>query len=155
MDATAKLPLFDRLSGELSPFMHGRGLSADGLQRSIRLDLERLLNTRNGLTVREFLDCDGGVMHYGMPDTLALSALADQVLLSHIVRKAIDLYEPRLSRVDIQVLADKQALHRLKVQVRGAVKLGGHLSRVDFELDLGGSTATVVAGGSAAPKGAM
>ena len=56
--------MFDRLTGHLSSTNDGTGLSADGLQRSICLDLERLLNTRNGMTVQQFLDCDGGVMHY-------------------------------------------------------------------------------------------
>ena len=147
--------MFDRLTGHLSSPHDGTGLSADGLQRSICLDLERLLNTRNGMTVRQFLDCDGGVMHYGTPDTLALSTLSDQVLLSNVLKKALVLFEPRLSRIEIRVVADVHAPQKMNAQIRGAVNVNGHHSRVDFDLELGGATAKVGAGGSVGPKGVM
>ena len=139
MELVAKIPLLDRLTGQLMGSRDGRNLQADGLNLSLCRDLERLFSSRNGLTISEFLNCAGGVMYYGTPDTLDLSPQSgrDIRLLEDVLRHAITLYEPRLLNTTIVARPDENNKYGVNVQLKAAVRLGGQLRRVDFDLQMG------------------
>lgn len=143
--AASHIPLFDRIAGGVESSPDGRLLEAGGLQRSLQLDLSRLFNVRNSLTIDEFLACEGTVLHYGLPDLLRLSAQsdADLALLEQVVRHGIALYEPRLTQVQVTASQDPRRPTRARVAIAAAVMLGRQLCRVDFALALDGQSAEV------------
>lgn len=130
------MPLFDRIAGFPDASIDGRLMDSGGLRRSLLRDLSRLLNVRNGRSVKDFLAADVSVLDYGMPDLLSLSPQSeeDMHLLEKSVARAIALFEPRLSHV--QVAADAHPARRsaARVTIAGAVNVGPQLCRVDFDL---------------------
>lgn len=130
------VPLFDRLAGTAPESADGRLLEAGGLEASVRRDLSRLFNVRNGLTIEEFLAADGTVLHYGLPDLLSLSAQSDADLqrLAEVVAHGIALYEPRLSHVQVRARPDAVKHRSVRLAISAAVSVGRQLCRVDFDL---------------------
>ncbi|RYE99799.1 MAG: type VI secretion system baseplate subunit TssE [Oxalobacteraceae bacterium] len=142
---TASLvPFFDRLTGA-SHSPDGRLLDGGGLQRSLQLDLLRLFNVRNTMTIQDFLDGDPTVLHYGLPDMLSLSAQSDQDLRTwaRVLERGIALYEPRLSQVRVTVAADRARPTAAQATIVAAVRLGRQLCRVDFEVALDARHASI------------
>lgn len=134
------VPLFDRLAGGLDASPDGRLLDGPALQRSLQLDLLRLFNVRNAMTIQEFLTGDPTVLDYGLPDALALSAQSDQDLVTWagVIERAIALYETRLSRVRVTVVPDRARPTAARVGIVAAVRLGQQLCRVEFKVELDG-----------------
>lgn len=134
--SASSVPLFDRLSGSAPESADGRLLDAGGLEASLRRDLSRLFNVRNGLTIDEFLASEGTVLDYGLPDLLALSAQSDADLqrLADVVARGIALFEPRLSHVQVSARPDRSTGHGARVLISAAVAVGRELCRVDFDL---------------------
>lgn len=103
-----RTPLFDRLVDndpllrreELRPM---RTLDRGGLKKSIRRELERLLNTRSFLPADRLAARERSVIDYGVPDFSTFSARshADRQRLAAVLCQAIAVYEPRLSGVRI------------------------------------------------------
>lgn len=141
--AGSLVPLFDRLSGELAASADGRLLDAGGLQHSLRQDLIRLFNARNGLTIDQFLAGAPTALHYGLPDTLGLSpqSAGDLARWGLVMERAIALYEPRLSQVRVQVTADRASPMVARVNIGAAVALGRQLCQVHFDVMLEGQAA--------------
>jgi type VI secretion system protein ImpF len=139
------MPLFDRLSGDLPASADGRVLDAGGLQQSLRRDLIRLFNARNGLTIDQFLANAHTSLQYGMPDTLGLSphSASDLERWGLVTARAIALYEPRLSDVRVQVSADRSSPMVARVNIGAAVALGRQLCQVHFEVMLDGQAASL------------
>lgn len=143
-------PLFDRLAGEPAAPGDGRTLDAHGLQQSLQLDLTRLFNVRNGLTIEQFLadrtDAPTS-LNYGLPDTLALSpqSQGDLARWELVIVRAIALYEPRLSRVTVQVKPDRSSPMSARVTIGAAVALGRQLCQVHFDVLLDQRNATLAA----------
>jgi type VI secretion system protein ImpF len=144
---TASLvPLFDRLTGMPHASPDGRLLDGGGLQHSLQLDLLRLFNVRNGLTIQQFLDADDPtVLHYGLPDMLRLSPQSDQDLAtwSQVLARSLALYEPRLSHVRIDVRPDPARPYAARAGIAAVVMLGQQQCRVDFAVALDPRSATV------------
>lgn len=136
--AAQAVPLFDRLVGKLNASADGWLLHEGGLQHSLREDLARLFNTRNGLSIEEFLGDAPNALHYGLPDTLGLSprSAADLARWETVVARAISLYEPRLSQVRVHILRDASRPAAALIQIDAAVALGWHLSQVHFHVAL-------------------
>jgi type VI secretion system protein ImpF len=111
---------------------------AAGLQASIANELASLLNTRSSLTMGEFLQCQGTVLDFGIPDFSSLSCKSsdDLAAVSQAVQHAIALFEPRLSLTQVVATHDDSSNHRgqAKLQISGAVRLGMTLRRVDFDI---------------------
>ncbi|HAT33002.1 MAG TPA: type VI secretion system baseplate subunit TssE [Janthinobacterium sp.] len=141
--AITAVPLFDRLSGVFPPSADGRLLDGVGLQHSLQLDLGRLFNVRNGLTVREFLDREPSVLHYGLPDTLSLSPNSefDLQLWAEVLSHCIAAFEPRLSRVQVSVSADPDKAYGARASIAAAVTVGTQVCRVNFDVALDASSA--------------
>lgn len=136
---TSAVPLFQRLCARDGDLGDVASFDALGLQTSIANELACLLNTRCGLTMDEFLKCQGTVLDYGIADFSALSCQStdDLMLVSQAVQHAVALFEPRLSHTEVRVTrgADSQPGHA-QLHITGAVRLGLTLRRVDFEIPL-------------------
>jgi type VI secretion system protein ImpF len=89
------------------------------------------------LTLSEFLQCQGTVLEFGIPDFSSLSCRStdDLATVSQAVQHAISLFEPRLSHTQVVAMQDDSG-HRgqAKLQISGAVLLGMVLRRVDFDI---------------------
>lgn len=145
---TASLvPFFDRLAGALHVSADGRLLDGGGLQHSLQLDLLRLFNVRNSMTIQEFLTGDPTVLHFGLPDMLGLSAQSDQDLAtwSQVLQRSIALFEPRLSHVGITCRADQARPYAAHASIAAVVSLNDQLCRVSFDVALDARSAVMQA----------
>lgn len=137
LSRSAAIPMLQRLCARDGEVGDAASFDAAGLQASIANELAILLNTRCGLTMAEFLDCQGTVLDFGVPDFSALSCRSSQDLnlLSQVVQHAIALFEPRLSHTQvIAVDAMSSQPGQAHLQISGAVRLGLTLRRVDFDI---------------------
>ena len=147
MPISTPMPLFDRLCRELLATAHDETSDSDVLQRSLRQDMVRLFNVRNGLTTEQFLGDPPTALHYGLPDTLGLSpqSAADTARWELVVARAIALYEPRLSQLHVHITHDGRYPAAVHINIDAAVALGWHLSRVHFHVLLDDGTAQLAA----------
>ena len=137
LSRSSAVPLFQRLCARDGEPGDATSFDAVGLQASIANELAGLLNTRCGLTMAEFLECQGTVLDYGVPDFSALSCRStdDLNLVSKAVQHAIELFEPRLSHTEVQAThSDASLPGRAQLHIMGAVRLGLTLRRVDFDM---------------------
>ena len=130
--------LFDRLCAADSVSAPKQTPVAQGLRESLRRELLRLLNTRNGLSHAQFLVCEGSVLHYGLPDLLGLCPQSDADLqgVSQLVEHGIRLFEPRLSDVRVQAWRDPADAARARLTVRASVRAASAGQRVAFAVVL-------------------
>lgn len=136
---TASLvPLFDRLTGIAHASQDGRLLDAGGLQHSLQLDLARLFNVRNSLTIQQYLDCEPSVLHYGLPDMLGLSpqSQVDLERWAEVLQRCLAMNEPRLSHVRVAVHPDPARPYSARAAITAAVLMGQQLCRVNFDMAL-------------------
>jgi type VI secretion system protein ImpF len=130
------LPLFDRFSAPLSdaPVLP----PAEALQRSLRLDLTRLFNVRNRLTIDDFLNGAPTALDYGLPDTLHLSAQSatDLQRWQQVIVRAIALYEPRLRQVTVKVAPAADWPMLAWVAITATAFLGSERTLFRFEAGL-------------------
>jgi type VI secretion system protein ImpF len=132
----ASTPLFERLQGGDATQL-GHVMSPAQLELSIGRELSRLLNTRSGLVLRDFMESGGTTLDYGIPDVSALSSRSqsDLDLLQSAIAKAIAMYEPRLKNVIVK--ADSSATDATtRVAISGAVTIDMKLRSLNFELQL-------------------
>ena len=90
-----------------------RILDREGLMRSIRLELHRLLNTRSYYSADANGRRERTVIDYGLPDYSALYTRnpEDHKRLAALVQSTVEAYEPRIRNVRIEViLADDGGL---------------------------------------------
>jgi type VI secretion system protein ImpF len=137
LSRSAAIPLFQRLCARDGEMGDAADFDSAGLQTSIANELASLLNTRSGLTMAEFLKCQGTVLDFGIPDFSSLScrSTSDLASVSQAVQHAIALFEPRLSHTQVIAIHDDSG-HRgqANLQISGAVRLGMTLRRVDFDI---------------------
>jgi len=124
--ASSIAPFFDRLCGADFAVLNGVYLDARGFQKSLLLDLSRLLNTRCDLTIDEYMGSSGHVMNYGLPaiSTLSSNAKKDLQRLAQLIQHAIKLYEPRLKQVRVNALSDPDDFKSVQVEIQAAVIFG-------------------------------
>ncbi len=130
--------LFDRLcAGDSVPAQKQTSVD-EGPRESLRRELLRLLNTRNGLSRAQFLACEGSVLHYGLPDLLGLCPQSDADLqgLSQLVEHGIRLFEPRLSDVRVQAWRDLADPVLARLTVRASIRDASAGERVTFAVVL-------------------
>lgn len=137
LSRSSAVPLFQRICARDGEPGEASSFDAAGLQASIANELSVLLNTRCGSTMAEFLECQGTVLDYGVPDFSALSCRSteDLTLVSQAVQHAIALFEPRLSHTEVRAThIDASQPGRAQLHIVGAVRLGLTLRRVDFDM---------------------
>jgi type VI secretion system protein ImpF len=145
--ALSLVPLFDRLDGELAASADGRTLDGHGLQQSLQLDLTRLFNSRNGLTIEQFLGGAPTALNYGLPDMLGLSSQSagDLARWELVMVRALALYEPRLYQVQVTIRADRASPVCARVTIAAAALVGRQLRQVHFDVLLDQRSATLAA----------
>ncbi|MGK3997862.1 type VI secretion system baseplate subunit TssE [Sorangium sp. So ce1024] len=123
-----RVPLFDRLvdddpsqRGEVRP---RRSHDLDALRASVRRELERLLGTRCPVPGDVALARQRTVIDYGLPD-LDLGGRAlikeERLRVARLVRQTIEAYEPRLARVEVELLDPAEGDARYRVALRAVL----------------------------------
>ncbi len=107
------------------------------LRRSVRRDLECLLNTRWRCTDADRVPpgLEGSLVNYGLPDFSGgnLQAAQDPQTVYSAVERAIGRFEPRLTGVRVRPLADGPAVDRtLRFQIEAILEVEPWHERVRF-----------------------
>ncbi|MGJ9416296.1 type VI secretion system baseplate subunit TssE [Massilia sp. CMS3.1] len=138
LSAVLPLPLFDRFGGASSGSSGVRLSATEALQLSLQLDLTRLFNVRNALTIAQFLGTSPTALDYGLPDTLGLSvqSATDLQRWELVIARAIALYEPRLSQVRVVVMPDRSKPTAARVTIMAMAAMGSQMCRFDFDIAL-------------------
>lgn len=129
-DAPDQLSGSERALFELSAF-----------RRSLARDLESLLNTRlmpEDELAAKFPRAGASMLRYGIPDLSGISLLNpdDRELLREQLRRAIEVHEPRLSRVRISLDAPRESERHLRFRVDAVLKIHPHRPPVTFDATL-------------------
>ena len=138
------LPLFDKLGEHLTvaPNESDQALSADGLEASVARELSRLTTSRSRIPLAEFQEATLTVLDYGIPDTLALSALSerDKALISEALERAIKVFEPRLTQVEVTVLPSATGKTVARYMIAANLRIAHTVRRINFRIDTGENT---------------
>jgi type VI secretion system protein ImpF len=134
-----RVPLFDRLVDSAPEVQkEPTSLRVQGREAffaSIARDLQRLLNTRRASNVP--LDpAKATVLDYGIPhfSHFSASSVTDRRSLAEILRVAINVFEPRLQNISIQLEAAGDSPHQLLGRISCTARLGNLLEPVTFPL---------------------
>jgi len=138
LSSVAALPLFDRIGAAPTARTGVRLTPVEALRLSLHLDLVRLLNTRNGLSIAQFLGGGPTSLDYGLPDTLALSAQSatDRQTWERVITRAILLYEPRLRQVEVKVTPDAARPAMARVVISATTTAAGEANPFHFDAAL-------------------
>lgn len=137
-----RAPLFDRLAadgggnGNGGVAGGGRMLDRAGLQRSIRRELDRLLNTRAPLAADLLGRRPRGTLDYGLPD-LSLFWPFDsdsETRLAQLITATVAAFEPRLRAACVTVERAGNERGRLRATVTGSIALDGMVEPVSFPI---------------------
>lgn len=110
-------------------------------RRALARDLESLLNTRL-MAQAEIFDAyphaENSMLRYGIPDLSGISLLNpdDRELLREQLRHAIEVHEPRLSRVRVSLDAPRESERHLRFRVDAVLKVHPHRPPVTFDATL-------------------
>lgn len=123
------MPLFDRLV-DLQPHQPRevrplRTLDRQGLRESVRRELERLLSTRTSLPAHRLDGHRLSVVDYGLPDLAAYSARNQDhwPLIAEAIRRVVEVFEPRLRDVAVEVRASAGTNWTLEVKILGILTI--------------------------------
>lgn len=110
-------------------------------KRALARDLESLLNTRashDPELFERYPQAQSSVLQYGIPDLSGISLLnpEDRELLRERLRQAIELHEPRLSRVRVNLDAPRELERHLRFRVDAVLKVHPHRPPVTFDATL-------------------
>ena len=139
-----RAPLFDRLS--LIPEGGGKKsnngiLDRAGQRESLRRELVRLLNTRSPYpNSKKMRPEERTVIDYGLPDYSEMYTHSpdDKKKLANLVRWAVEAYEPRLDRVEVEVEVVENSDKAMLVKISGALRNGKLMERISFSLQVSG-----------------
>lgn len=86
------------------------------IKHGVRRDLEELLNTRYRVVSWpiDFDQLDDSLINYGIPDftSASLDASENEQFLLDAIKKAIELFEPRLSGVQVSQVGERHSIDR-------------------------------------------
>ena len=105
---------------------------------SIVRDLEILVNTRQSLVANElegFVNLNGTILDYGMPDFTSRSVLdpKDRLLIQRQLEKAISVGDRRFHSVKVQLLAQQTGQRMLTFRVDAVLRLQDVTRQVSFD----------------------
>lgn len=128
----------DRLVDTPLPEDSGRGVSTSDIRNGIARDLENLLNTRSEgarLIPETFKECRLSSLTYGILDFSSYSLLSphDRDRIRRSLEQAIALHEPRLSRVRVQLEAQRELDRALRFRIDALMDLGADGEKVMFD----------------------
>ena len=112
------------------------------VQQSIRRDLQDLLNSRIRCVpwLPQYTELETSLVNYGLPDFTAasLDAASDPDILIEAIRKAIDIFEPRLTEVRIRQLQNEFELNRtflFRIEATVLINEKKHMLLYDSQLE--------------------
>lgn len=155
---TVRLSVLDRLLADADDAPETAGTpwsrSAARHRASLLRDLEWLLNTRRTIepAPASHPETQRSVHHFGLPDLTSLAAGSDDVRhrLLRQVEEAIQLFEPRLSRVRVTSGDDAPGGGRqLRFVVEGLLQMDPEPERVRFDTVLETASGTFRVDGGA------
>jgi type VI secretion system protein ImpF len=140
---------FDPLTPSLLDRLQGGEAAADSpggqrpyqllaeLRKSVRRDLENLLNTRWRCTTSDQLPegLSASLVNYGLPDFSGgnLQAAQDPALVYAAVERAIEQFEPRLTNIHVRPLQSEPGVDRtLRFQIEAILEVEPWHERVRF-----------------------
>ena len=136
-------PLFDRL--RLKGFVSTTGQSAEArlldIEASIYKELQSLTLSRSRLSIEQFLKTARlTVLDWGLPDLTGLSAerAEDRDLCARVVVRAIEAFEPRLSKPTVEIAAFRQGREICRFSLAAELRLGTIRERLIFNLGIDG-----------------
>jgi len=136
-------PLFDRL--RLKGFVSTTGQSAEArlsdIEASIYKELQSLTLSRSRLSIEQFLKTARlTVLDWGLPDLTGLSAerSEDRDLCARVVVRAIEAFEPRLSKPTVEIAAFRQGRDICRFSLAAELRLGTIRERLIFNLGVDG-----------------
>ncbi len=136
-------PLFDRL--RLKGFVSTTGQSAEArlsdIEASIYKELQSLTLSRSRLSIEQFLKTARlTVLDWGLPDLTGLSAerAEDRDLCARVVVRAIEAFEPRLSKPTVEIAAFRQGRDICRFSLAAELRLGTIRERLIFNLGIDG-----------------
>ncbi len=121
-----------RLQREARPL---RAQTRRGLRETLRRDLTWLLNTRTSLTAARFDETrELTAIHYGMPSLTVYTPVSDeaQAALARRITRVIEAFEPRLTRVRVQVIPARKTERSLRVRIEGMLRTESAREPISF-----------------------
>jgi len=106
------------------------------LKKSLRRDLEWLLNTRSMPNLPpELKEVQGSVLAFGLPDMTTFSARnpGDKAKLRRTVERALETFEPRLEGIVVTVDADPGPGLAMKFRIDARLKVDPAPEPVSFD----------------------
>ena len=136
-------PLFDRLSlkGVVSPTGQSAESRLSDIEASIYKELQSLTLSRSRLSIEQFLKTTRlTVLDWGLPDLTGLSAerSEDRDLCARVVVRAIEAFEPRLSKPTVEIAAFRQGRDICRFSLAAELRLGTIRERLIFNLGIDG-----------------
>jgi len=136
-------PLFDRLSlkGSVSPAGQSAESRLSDIEASIYKELQSLTLSRSRLSIEQFLKTARlTVLDWGLPDLTGLSAerSEDRDLCARVVVRAIEAFEPRLSKPTVEIAAFRQGRDICRFSLAAELRLGTIRERLIFNLGIDG-----------------
>jgi len=118
-----------------------RAQSVRLLRKSVRRDLEWLLNTRRTPEEadQDFPEVARSLYNYGLPDLNALNweSSRDRSRLAKVVEGALELFEPRLRGIHVVPLEPiAGAPHVMRFQIEGLLEMDPTPERISFDTTL-------------------
>jgi type VI secretion system protein ImpF len=115
--------LFDRLLGDRRP--RGR-TPVEQLRDAVARDLEDLFNTRVALSqhcLLRYPACAKSVFNYGVADFagLSLSSSEDREQVCASLRTAVERFEPRIRKVQVQAVVRPGTVNRIDFSISGVI----------------------------------
>ncbi|WP_095210792.1 type VI secretion system baseplate subunit TssE [Chromobacterium sphagni] len=136
--------VLDRLLDDAPDLSHTEAISLFELsqfKQALARDLEALLNTRlmpQDELFESFPLSRDSLLSYGIPDLSGISLLNpdDREVLREQLRRSIELHEPRLSRVRVNLDAPREMERHLRFRVDAVLKVHPHRPPVTFDATL-------------------
>lgn len=111
------------------------------LKKSVRRDLENLLNSRVcwHLWPKHYSELNVSVLNYGLPDFSALpfSRTEGQVHLCNLVEETIKRFEPRFDSICVSVIGEGEPEDRiLRLRIQAIFRVGSAEEEIVFDSEV-------------------
>jgi len=143
--------LIDDAPGESAEPSRSRAQLLRELQQSVRRDLENLLNTRRRLVVIPpgYTELRDSLLTYGLPDFSGTgpSGGKDREAFARSIEQIIRMHEPRLLRVNVELIANPEPGDRtLRFRIDALLQADPAPEPVSFDSTMEPSTGTFEVG---------
>lgn len=117
---------------------HQASVDLDQLKVMVASDLERLLNSRRCLPDDDLFGYPSvrdSVANFGIPDfsTKSLSSGIDRDQMCHSLAKAIEQFDKRLSRVNVDLRPRQAHVHRMAFDIHAVLSVSSCHEPVSFD----------------------